>query len=92
MRVIGLDVHRNFAQVAFLENGLMKDHGRFAMARDAVPIFCRYGAAQGRAQATLCKSSRSNARSPAVRCSRILSAAMIFSVELRTSSAPSEVV
>ena len=33
MRVIGLDVHRNFAQVAILENGLVKVHGRFAMAR-----------------------------------------------------------
>ena len=39
MRVIGLDVHRNFAQVAILENGLVKDHGRFAMARDAVLTF-----------------------------------------------------
>ncbi|MDM0117961.1 hypothetical protein QTI66_38395 [Variovorax sp. J22R133] len=33
-----MDVHRNFAQVAILENGLVKDHGRFAMARDAVLI------------------------------------------------------
>src|SRR4030095_14922421 len=39
MRVIGLDVPRNFAQVAILENGLVKDHGRFAMARDAVLNF-----------------------------------------------------
>ena len=39
MRVIGLDVHRNFAQVAILENGLVKNHGRFAMARDAVLNF-----------------------------------------------------
>ena len=36
MRVIGLDVHRNLAQVAILEERLVKDHGRFAMARDAV--------------------------------------------------------
>ncbi|MDM0117745.1 IS110 family transposase [Variovorax sp. J22R133] len=34
-----MDVHRNFAQVAILENGLVKDHGRFAMARDAVLNF-----------------------------------------------------
>jgi hypothetical protein len=34
-----LDVHRNFAQVAILENGLVKDHGRFATARDAVLKF-----------------------------------------------------
>ena len=39
MRVIGLDVHRNFAQVAILENGLVKNHGRFAMDRDAVLNF-----------------------------------------------------
>ena len=39
MRVIGLDVHRNFAQVAILENGLVKNHGPFAMARDAVLNF-----------------------------------------------------
>ena len=39
MRVIGLDVHRNFAQVAILEDGLVKNHGRFAMARDAVLNF-----------------------------------------------------
>ena len=41
MRVIGLDVHRNFAQVAVLENGLVKDHGRFAMEREAVLTFGR---------------------------------------------------
>ena len=39
MRVIGLDVHRNFAQVAILESGVVKSHGRFAMARDAVLNF-----------------------------------------------------
>ena len=38
MRVIGSDAHRDFAQAAILENGLMKDHGRFAMARDAMLI------------------------------------------------------
>ena len=41
MRVIGLDVHRNFAQVAILENGLAKDHGRFAMEREAVLLFAK---------------------------------------------------
>lgn len=39
MRVIGLDVHRNFAQVAILDNGVVKDHGRFAMDREAVLAF-----------------------------------------------------
>jgi transposase len=39
MRVIGLDVHRNFAQVAILEAGVVKDHGRFAMEREAVLAF-----------------------------------------------------
>lgn len=39
MRVIGLDVHRNFAQVAILEAGVVKDHGRFVMERDAVLAF-----------------------------------------------------
>jgi transposase len=39
MRVIGLDVHRNFAQVAILEGGLVKDHGRFVMDREAVLAF-----------------------------------------------------
>ena len=41
MRVIGLDVHRNFAQVAILETGLVKDHGRFAMEREAVLRFAQ---------------------------------------------------
>lgn len=39
MRVIGLDVHRNFAQVAILDGGLVKDHGRFVMDREAVLAF-----------------------------------------------------
>jgi transposase len=39
MRVIGLDVHRTFAQVAILENGMVKDHGRVAMDREAVLKF-----------------------------------------------------
>lgn len=41
MRVIGLDVHRNFAQVAILDEGLVKDHGRFAMEREAVLAFAQ---------------------------------------------------
>lgn len=39
MRVIGLDVHRNFAQVAIVENGQVNQHGRFAMDRFAVLKF-----------------------------------------------------
>lgn len=39
MRVVGLDVHRNFAQAAMVENGLVKNHGRFAMNRDAILKF-----------------------------------------------------
>lgn len=39
MRVIGLDVHRNFAQVAILDGGQVKDHGRFVMQREAVLAF-----------------------------------------------------
>lgn len=39
MRVIGLDVHRNFAQVAIFDGGLMKDHGRFVMDREVVLAF-----------------------------------------------------
>lgn len=36
MKAVGLDVHRNFAQAAMVENGLVKNHGRFAMNRDAI--------------------------------------------------------
>src|SRR5262249_38758108 len=36
MRVIGLDIHRSFAQVAILEHGTVRNHGRFAMDREAV--------------------------------------------------------
>ncbi|TCF98164.1 hypothetical protein BZM26_27035 [Paraburkholderia strydomiana] len=39
MRVIGLDIHRTFAQVAILENGKLQDHGRFGMDREAVLVF-----------------------------------------------------
>jgi len=41
MRVIGLDVHRNFAQVAILGSGVVKDHGRFVMERGAVLAFAK---------------------------------------------------
>lgn len=36
MRVIGLDIHRTFAQVAIFNDGKLQDHGRFAMDREAV--------------------------------------------------------
>jgi transposase len=41
MRVIGLDIHRSFAQVAILDSGVVKDHGRFAMEREAVLNFAQ---------------------------------------------------
>jgi transposase len=39
MRVIGLDVHRSFAVVAFLENGAIRSGGRIDLAREAVIAF-----------------------------------------------------
>ena len=39
MRVIGLDIHRTFAQVAVLEHGTVKDQGRFAMEQETVLRF-----------------------------------------------------
>ncbi|WP_434082478.1 IS110 family transposase [Comamonas antarctica] len=41
MKIIGLDIHRTFAQVAILEDGVVKDHGRFLMDRDAVLAFAQ---------------------------------------------------
>jgi len=41
MRVIGLDVHRSFAVVAFLENGRPSNGGRVELKRDAVVAFGR---------------------------------------------------
>ena len=41
MCVIGPDVHRNFAQVAILDSGVVKDHGRFAMDRSPVLVFAK---------------------------------------------------
>ena len=33
MRSIGLDVHRNFAQIAVVENGMCRDEGRIGVFR-----------------------------------------------------------
>jgi transposase len=41
MRVIGLDVHRSFAVVAYLEDGLPSGGGRVELTRDAVIAFGR---------------------------------------------------
>ena len=41
MRVIGLDVHRSFAQVAELENGVLRQYGRVDLVRDNVLAFAR---------------------------------------------------
>jgi len=41
MRVIGLDVHRSFAQVAILDNGQLADRGRIPMLREEVLAFAR---------------------------------------------------
>jgi hypothetical protein len=39
MRVIGLDVHRSFAEVAILENGTIQHAGRFKLERWRVIAF-----------------------------------------------------
>ncbi len=41
MRVIGLDVHRSFAQVAELEDGVLRQCGRVDLVRDKVVAFAR---------------------------------------------------
>lgn len=41
MRVIGLDVHRSFAQVAMLEDGVLRQCGRVDLVRDKVVAFAR---------------------------------------------------
>ncbi len=41
MRVIGLDVHRSFAQVAELENGVLRQCGRVDLVRAKVLAFAR---------------------------------------------------
>ena len=41
MRVIGLDVHRSFAQVAELENGVVRQCGRLDLVHDKVLAFAK---------------------------------------------------
>lgn len=41
MRTIGMDIHRSFAQVAFLEGGVIKDERRLELTRDAVLAFAQ---------------------------------------------------
>ena len=41
MRVIGLDVHRSFAQLAELEDGVLRQRGRVDLVRDKVVAFAR---------------------------------------------------
>ena len=40
MRVIGLDIHRTFAEVMFLENGELIHGGRVELTRNAFSAFC----------------------------------------------------
>ncbi len=41
MRTIGMDIHRSFAQVAFLEGGVIKEERRLELTRDAVIAFAQ---------------------------------------------------
>ena len=41
MRVIALDVHRSFAQVAELEDGVLRQRGRVDLVRHKVLEFAR---------------------------------------------------
>lgn len=41
MRVIGLDVHRSFAQVAELKDGVLRQRGRLDLVRHKVLEFAR---------------------------------------------------
>ena len=41
MRVIGLDVHQSVAQVAELEDGVLRQCGRVDLVRDRVLVFAR---------------------------------------------------
>ena len=41
MRVIGLDVHRSFAQVAELDDGMLRQRGRIDLVRDKVVAFAQ---------------------------------------------------
>lgn len=36
MRYIGMDVHREFAQLAVVENGLLRDEGRIGVTPEAL--------------------------------------------------------
>ena len=37
MRYIGMDVHREFAQIAVVEDGLVRDEGRIGVTPAALP-------------------------------------------------------
>ena len=41
MKIIALDVHRSFAQVAILENGKLRDAGKIDLARNRLLQFAR---------------------------------------------------
>ena len=41
MRIIALDVHRSFAQMAILENGKIRDAGRFDLERNRLLQFAK---------------------------------------------------
>ena len=41
MRIIGLDVHRSFAEVAILENGKLRSGGRIVLQHEPVVAFAR---------------------------------------------------
>ena len=41
MRIIALDVHRSFAQVAILENGKLRDAGKIGLERECLLQFAR---------------------------------------------------
>jgi len=39
MRTIGMDIHRSFAQIAVLEDGVVKEERRLDLTRDSVLAF-----------------------------------------------------
>ena len=41
MKIVALDVHRNFGQIAVYERGAIRDAGRVGMERNAVLAFAR---------------------------------------------------
>ena len=67
-RVIGMDIHRTFAEVMFWEDGKLRPAGRVSMTRAGLETFgCSLG-----------KATRSSSRRPATRwqwsaCSRPMS-------------------